>query len=119
MARERKGEQFNIRISKEAKEHIKNNAQLLGISQAKYIEKLAIEGCKVIEIRNNEFVEFMESRASVMAKIGTNINQIAAGINSGKANMAENNIAIFEAAKKSFDLLYLKIDENTQRIELK
>ncbi|MFI8578808.1 plasmid mobilization protein [Ectopseudomonas khazarica] len=118
MARERKGEQFNIRISKEAKEHIKNNAQLLGISQAKYIEKLAIEGCKVIEIRNDEFVKYMESQVGIMNKIGANLNQIAAAINSGKTNIHESHIKILELTKPAFDAYYLKLDENTQRIEL-
>lgn len=117
MARERKGEQFSMRISKEAKEQIRNNAKLLGISQAKYIEKLAIEGCKVIEIRNDEFVKFMESQVAVMNKIGANLNQIAAAINSGKANIHETNIKILELTKIAFDALYLNLDENTQRIE--
>ena len=119
MARERKGEQLCMRISKEAKEHIKKNANLLGISQAKYVEKLAIEGCKVIEIRNDEFLKLVESTSSNLVKIGSNINQIAVGINSGKANMAEKNIETFEYAKRLFYRLYKALDENNQKIDFK
>ena len=114
----RNGEQFNIRISKEAKDKIVANARLLEISQAKYIEKLALEGCKVIEIRNDEFVSYMEQQEAVLNKIGINLNQIAAAINSGKANIIASNMSIFQSAKKAFDIYYSKIEQNTQKIEL-
>lgn len=116
--KKRNGEQFNIRISKEAKDKIVANAKLLEISQAKYIEKLALEGCKVIEIRNDEFVSYMEQQEAVLNKIGINLNQIAAAINSGKANIIASNMSIFQSAKKAFDIYYSKIEQNTQKIEL-
>ena len=116
--KKRNGEQFNIRISKEAKDKIVANAKLLEISQAKYIEKLALEGCKVIEIRNEEFVSYMEQQEAVLNKIGINLNQIAAAINSGKANIIASNMSIFQSAKKAFDIYYSKIEQNTQKIEL-
>ena len=116
--KKRNGEQFNIRISKEAKDKIVANAKLLEISQAKYIEKLALEGCKVIEIRNDEFVRYMEQQEANLRMLGNNLNQIAAAINSGKANMANENISVFEKAKKAFDRYYLMIEQNTQKIEL-
>lgn len=119
MARERKGEQFSIRISKEAKEQIRNNAKLLGISQAKYIEKLAIEGCKVIEIRNDAFIKYMKEQEAVLIKIGTNLDQVAAAINSGKANIVDANKVLFDAAKRAFENYYLKVEESTQKIEIK
>ena len=114
----RNGEQFNIRISKEAKDKIVANARLLEISQAKYIEKLALEGCKVIEIRNDEFVSYMEQQEAVLIKIGINLNQIAAAINSGKANIIDSNMSIFQSAIKAFGIYYSKIEQNTQKIEL-
>ena len=114
----RSGEQFNIRISKEAKDKIVANAKLLEISQAKYIEKLALEGCKVIEIRNDEFVSYMEQQEAVLNKIGINLNQIAAAINSGKANIIDANMSIFQSAIKAFGIYYSKIEQNTQKIEL-
>lgn len=113
--KKRNGEQFNIRISKEAKDKIVANAKLLEISQAKYIEKLALEGCKVIEIRNDEFVSYMEQQEAVLNKIGINLNQIAAAINSGKANIIASNMSIFQSAKKAFDIYYSKIEQNTQK----
>lgn len=116
--KKRNGEQFNVRISKEAKDKIVANAKLLEISQAKYIEKLALEGCKVIEIRNDEFVSYMEQQEAVLNKIGINLNQIAAAINSGKANIIASNMSIFQSAKKAFDIYYSKIEQNTQKIEL-
>lgn len=116
--KKRNGEQFNIRISKEAKDKIVANARLLEISQAKYIEKLALEGCKVIEIRNDEFVSYMEQQEAVLNKIGINLNQIAAAINSGKANIIDSNMSIFQSAIKAFGIYYSKIEQNTQKIEL-
>ena len=116
--KKRNGEQFNVRISKEAKDKIVANAKLLEISQAKYIEKLALEGCKVIEIRNDEFVSYMEQQEAVLNKIGINLNQIAAAINSGKANIIASNMSIFQSAKKAFDIYYSKIEQNTQKIVL-
>ena len=116
--KKRNGEQFNIRISKEAKDKIVANAKLLEISQAKYIEKLALEGCKVIEIRNDEFVSYMEQQEAVLNKIGINLNQIAAAINSGKANIIDSNMSIFQSAIKAFGIYYSKIEQNTQKIEL-
>ena len=116
--KKRNGEQFNIRISKEAKDKIVANAKLLEISQAKYIEKLALEGCKVIEIRNDEFVSYMEQQEAVLNKIGINLNQIAAAINSGKANIIDSNMSIFQSATKAFGIYYSKIEQNTQKTEL-
>ena len=116
--KKRNGEQFNVRISKEAKDKIVANAKLLEISQAKYIEKLALEGCKVIEIRNDEFVSYMEQQEAVLNKIGINLNQIAAAINSGKANIIDSNMSIFQSAIKAFGIYYSKIEQNTQKIEL-
>lgn len=116
--KKRNGEQFNIRISKEAKDKIVANAKLLKISQAKYIEKLALEGCKIIEIRSEEFVRYMEQQEEILRRLGNNLNQIATAINSGKANMANENISVFENAKKAFDKYYLMIEQNTQKIEL-
>ncbi|RZO08943.1 hypothetical protein EKG40_09710 [Pseudomonas moorei] len=116
--KKRNGEQFNIRISAEAKEQIVENAKRLGISQAKYIEQLALNGCKIIEIRNDEFVRYMEQQEANLRMLGNNLNQIAAAINSGKANMANENISVFEKAKKAFDRYYLMIEQNTQKIEL-
>ena len=116
--KKRNGEQFNVRISKEAKDKIVANAKLLEISQAKYIEKLALEGCKVIEIRNDEFVSYMEQQEVVLNKIGINLNQIAAAINSGKANIIASNMSIFQSAIKAFGIYYSKIEQNTQKIEL-
>lgn len=116
--KKRNGEQFNIRISAEAKERIVENAKRLDISQAKYIEQLALNGCKIIEIRNDEFVRYMEQQEANLRMLGNNLNQIAAAINSGKANMANENISVFEKAKKAFDRYYLMIEQNTQKIEL-
>ena len=116
--KKRNGEQFNIRISAEAKERIVENAKRLDISQAKYIEQLALNGCKIIEIRNDEFVRYMEQQETNLRMLGNNLNQIAAAINSGKANMANENISVFEKAKKAFDRYYLMIEQNTQKIEL-
>lgn len=116
--KKRNGEQFNIRISAEAKEQIVENAKRLDISQAKYIEQLALNGCKIIEIRNDEFVRYMEQQETNLRMLGNNLNQIAAAINSGKANMANENISVFEKAKKAFDRYYLMIEQNTQKIKL-
>ena len=116
--KKRNGEQFNIRISAEAKEQIVENAKRLDISQAKYIEQLALNGCKIIEIRNDEFVRYMEQQEANLRMLGNNLNQIAAAINSGKANMVNENISVFEKAKKAFDRYYLMIEQNTQKIEL-
>jgi len=117
-SKKRNGEQFNIRISAQAKRQIIENAKLLDISQAKYIEQLALNGCKIIEIRNDEFVRFMEKQEANLTKFGNNLNQIAAGINSGKANLANDNISFFKNAKIAFDRYYLEIEKNTQKIDL-
>ena len=116
--KKRNGEQFNIRISAEAKERIVENAKRLDISQAKYIEQLALNGCKIIEIRNDEFVRYMEQQEANLRMLGNNLNQIAAAINSGKANIIDSNMSIFQSAIKAFGIYYSKIEQNTQKIEL-
>lgn len=120
MARERKGEQFNMRISKEAKEQIKNNAKLLGISQAKYIEKLAIEGCTVIEVRSDSFIDWFNNKMEpTMIKLGNNLNQIAAGVNSGNYEKLNKNIGVIDDARKMFDYLYKRFSECEEKIVIK
>ncbi|MGN2404915.1 plasmid mobilization protein [Pseudomonas syringae] len=117
--KKRSGEQFNIRISKEAKDKIVANATLLGISQAKYIEHLAVNGCDVIEIRNDRFIEYVGKAEADLNKMGNNLNQMARAINSGKIDLVERNIEMFNNAKKSFDQLYSKLVEHEERITLK
>ncbi|GGJ49391.1 plasmid mobilization protein [Pseudomonas avellanae] len=117
--KKRSGEQFNIRISKDAKDTIVANAALLGISQAKYIEHLAVNGCDVIEIRNDKFIEYIEKAEADLNKMGNNLNQMAKAINSGKIDLVERNIEMFNNAKKSFDQLYSKLVEHEEKITLK
>lgn len=117
--KKRSGEQFNIRISKEAKDKIVANATLLGISQAKYIEHLAVNGCDVIEIRNDRFIEYVGKAEADLNKMGNNLNQMARAINSGKIDLVERNIEMFNNAKKSFDQLYSKLVEHEEKITLK
>lgn len=117
--KKRSGEQFNIRISKYAKDTIVANAALLGISQAKYIEHLAVNGCDVIEIRNDRFIEYVEKAEADLNKMGNNLNQMAKAINSGKIDLVERNIEMFNNAKKSFDQLYSKLVEHEEKITLK
>lgn len=120
MARERKGEQFSMRISKEAKEQIKNNAKLLGISQAKYIEKLAIEGCTIIEVRNDRYIDWIENKLQpTINKLGSNLNQIAAAANSGNYKKLDQNIGAINDARKMFDYLYKKFSEYEERVVIK
>ncbi|VVM67348.1 hypothetical protein PS645_01585 [Pseudomonas fluorescens] len=114
----RSGEQFNVRISKEAKDKIIANAILLSTSQAKYIEQLAINGCDVIEIRNDKFIEYVDKVETELNKMGNNLNQMARAINLGKLDLVERNIEIFNNAKKSFDQLYSKLVEHEEKITL-
>lgn len=114
----RSGEQFNVRISKEAKDRIIANANLLSTSQAKYIEQLAINGCDVIEIRNDKFIEYVDKVETELNKMGNNLNQMARAINLGKLDLVERNIEIFNNAKKSFDQLYSKLVEHEEKITL-
>lgn len=114
----RSGEQFNVRISKEAKDKIIANANLLSTSQAKYIEQLAINGCDVIEIRNDKFIEYVDKVETELNKMGNNLNQMARAINLGKLDLVERNIEIFNNAKKSFDQLYSKLVEHEEKITL-
>lgn len=117
--KKRNGEQFNIRISKEAKERIVANAALLDISQAKYIEHLAVNGCNVIEIRNDKFIEYVGKAEADLNKMGNNLNQMARAINSGKLDLVERNIEMFNNAKSSFDKLYSMLVEHEEKITLK
>lgn len=114
----RKGEQFNIRISAVAKEQIAANAKLLGISQARYIEQLSLNGCNVIEIRNDSFVECVKKAEAHLNQMGNNLNQMARAINLGKIDLVERNIGLINNAKKSFDHLYLKLSEHEEKITL-
>ena len=117
--KKRNGEQFNVRVSKEAKDKIVANAALLGISQAKYIEHLAVNGCNVIEIRNERFIEYVGKAEADLNKMGNNLNQIARAINLGKVDLVEKNIELFNNAKKTFDQLYSKLVEHEEKITLK
>ncbi|EMQ1685537.1 MULTISPECIES: plasmid mobilization protein [Pseudomonas] len=117
--KKRNGEQFNVRVSKEAKDKIVANAALLGISQAKYIEHLAVNGCNVIEIRNERFIEYVGKAEADLNKMGNNLNQMARAINLGKVDLVEKNIELFNNAKKTFDQLYSKLVEHEEKITLK
>ncbi|WP_082426366.1 plasmid mobilization relaxosome protein MobC [Pseudomonas sp. NBRC 111133] len=117
--KKRNGEQFNVRVSKEAKDKIVAKAALLGISQAKYIEHLAVNGCNVIEIRNERFIEYVGKAEADLNKMGNNLNQMARAINLGKVDLVEKNIELFNNAKKTFDQLYSKLVEHEEKITLK
>lgn len=117
--KKRNGEQFNIRISAEAKEQIVENAKRLDISQAKYIEQLALNGCKIIEIRNDKFIEYVRKAEADLNKMGNNLNQMAKAINSGKIDLVERNIEMFNNAKNSFDKLYSMLVEHEEKTTLK
>ena len=117
--KKRNGEQFNVRVSKEAKDKIVANAALLGISQAKYIEHLAVNGCNVVEIRNERFIEYVGKAEADLNKMGNNLNQMARAINLGKVDLVEKNIELFNNAKKTFDQLYSKLVEHEEKITLK
>ena len=117
--KKRNGEQFNIRISAEAKEQIVENAKRLDISQAKYIEQLALNGCKVIEIRNDKFIEYVGKAEADLSKMGNNLNQMAKAMNSGKIDLVERNIEMFNNAKNSFDKLYSMLVEHEEKTTLK
>lgn len=110
---------MNIRVSEEAKNRITENAKALGISQSDYIEKIANEGCIVIEVKNDEYIESIKKQEQLLLKLGTNINQIATQINAGKHSALDKNINTFEVAKAAFDLLYMKLTECEERIEVK
>jgi len=115
----KKNIQMNIRVSEEAKNRITENAKNLGISQSDYIEKIANEGCLVFEVKNDNYIEYAKQQESALAKIGSNLNQITAGINAGRINSLDKNIETFFTAKFAFEKLYLKLTECEERIEVK
>ena len=115
----KKNIQMNIRVSEEAKNRIVENAKALGISQSDYVEKIANEGCIVIEVKNDEYIESIKKQEQLLLKLGTNINQITTQINAGKHSALDKNINTFEVAKAAFDLLYVKLTECEERIEVK
>ena len=70
--------QLNVRVSKEAKQLIADNAKLLGMKQGEYIETIARKGLnQVVEINNPSLMNRYDEIEQALDKVGININQIA------------------------------------------
>lgn len=104
--------QLNVRVSKEAKQLIADNARLLDMKQGQYIETIARKGLgQVVEINNLELIKNYETILNALDKLGNNINQIAKKINSGD-NLGNSDAEQIEKLIRLFNKLY-----NTMNIE--
>ncbi len=103
----KKNTQINIRVSKEAKQLIANNAKLLGMKQGEYIETIARKGInKIVEVTHPELMNKYATIMNAMDKQGKNLNQISTKLNSGKLSLTESDIETFEKLTKLFQLVY-------------
>ena len=112
--KKRSGEQLNIRISKEAKDKIVANAKALDISQAKYIEKIGIDGCKIIEVNNPDLNRNIHYIVKHLESMGNNLNQIAKQLNSQK-NIDTKS---FEEMKRLLSAVYAAVTERETKEEI-
>lgn len=107
--------QLNVRVSKEAKQLIADNAKLLGMKQGEYIETIACKGLKqVVEINNTELDKKYEKILEMLDKAGTNINQITRRINAGynlKDSDLENINRMIVIFKGLYDIIDKKQDK--------
>ncbi|MFU5757230.1 plasmid mobilization protein [Pseudomonas aeruginosa] len=98
--------QLNVRVSKEAKQLIADNAKLLDMKQGEYIETIARKGLnQVVEILNPELSNEFENIVNMLDRIGNNINQISKKINSNQG-LTPKNIESFGKMDQGFKLLY-------------
>lgn len=107
--------QLNVRVSKEAKQLIADNAKLLGMKQGEYIETIARKGLnQIIEINNPELDMKYERILEMLDKAGTNINQITTRINGGY-NLKDYDLENINRMIIVFKTLYDIIDKKQDR----
>lgn len=110
-----KNKQLNIRVSEQALNKIKDNAQKLEMSQTEYFEMIAINGIiELAEINNEEFKKSIDKILSALDKIGINMNQIARKLNSGE-KMQDEYIPVLNICNDTFKKLYQIIDKKSER----
>lgn len=103
--------QLNVRVSKEAKQLIANNAKLLGMKQGEYIEAIARKGLnQVVEINNPSLMNRYNEIEQALEKVGININQIAKYLNSGN-NPNSKMEATFSNVVKVFNNLHIRLEK--------
>lgn len=103
--------QLNVRVSKEAKQLIADNAKLLGMKQGEYIEAIARKGLnQVVEINNPSLMNRYDEIEQALDKIGININQIAKYLNSGN-NPNPKMEGTFLNVVKVFNNLHIRLEK--------
>ncbi|MCE0874850.1 plasmid mobilization protein [Pseudomonas monteilii] len=103
--------QLNVRVSKEAKQLIADNAKLLGMKQGEYIETIARKGLnQVVEINNPSLMSRYDEIEQALDKVGININQIAKYLNSGN-NPNSRMEATFSNVLKVFSNLHVRLEK--------
>lgn len=107
----KKDVQLNVRVSKEAKQLIADNAKLLGMKQGEYIEAIARKGLnQVVEINNPSLMNRYDEIEQALEKVGININQIAKYLNSGN-NPNSKMEATFSNVLKVFNNLHIRLEK--------
>lgn len=107
----RKDIQLNVRVSKEAKQLIADNAKLLGMKQGEYIETIARKGLnQVVEINNPSLMNRYDEIEQALDKVGININQIAKYLNGGN-NPNSKMEATFSNVVKVFNNLHIRLEK--------
>ncbi|MGV0054287.1 MULTISPECIES: plasmid mobilization protein [Stutzerimonas] len=103
--------QLNVRVSKEAKQLIADNAKLLGMKQGEYIETIARKGLnQVVEINNPSLMNRYDEIEQALDKVGININQIAKYLNGGN-NPNSKMEATFSNVVKVFNNLHIRLEK--------
>ena len=103
--------QINVRVSKEAKQLIADNAKLLGMKQGEYIETIARKGLnQVVEINNPSLMNRYDEIEQALDKVGININQIAKYLNGGN-NPNSKMEATFSNVVKVFNNLHIRLEK--------
>lgn len=111
----KKNKQLNIRVSEQALNKIKDNAQRLEMSQTEYFEMIAVNGIiELVEVNNLNLNSDLDKILKSLDKIGNNLNQLAKKLNSGgKEDNADNTN--FINMNKSFNTLYDVIEKKSER----
>lgn len=110
-----KNKQLNIRVSEQALNKIKDNAQKLEMSQTEYFEMIAVNGIiELVEINNSNLNSTFDKILNSLDRIGNNLNQIAKKLNSGGKNDIADHTN-FINMNKSFQTLYNVIEKSSER----
>lgn len=113
-----RSKQISIRVNEVEHALIKNTAAISGLDLNCFILHLITSKVtKVIEVRNERFVDVCERHYEALKKQANNLNQIAKVVNSKKM-LTDEQFATLASIGRNIDKLIHILEAHTQRSEL-